>query len=310
MQLIRNIQHFPTLSSGCALTIGNFDGVHLGHQAILTHLQEQARKLNLPTVVMLFEPQPREYFLAQQAPARLMRLRDKVRYLAQYGIDYVVCVKFNHSFAQKSAQSFIQDWLVNTLNVRFLSIGDDFRFGAKRQGDFALLQQAAEQFGFQVEDNHSYCLEQLRISSTAIREALAKDQLHLAEKMLGRPYSILGRVKQGNRIGRTLGFPTANIALQRQVNPLQGVYAVKVRLHNGEEYQGVANLGKRPTINGVTQLLEVHIFDFNQNIYGQFLEVEFSHKLRHEQKFSSLEALKQQIELDILQAKRLFQRQN
>lgn len=310
MQLIRNIQHFPAASTGCALTIGNFDGVHLGHQAILRHLRQRASELGLPSVVMLFEPQPREYFQAQQAPARLMRLRNKLQHLAKFGVDYVIAVKFDRTFAEKSAQDFIQEWLVNRLNVRFLSIGDDFRFGAKRLGDFSLLQQAGKQFGFQVEDNHSFCLDQLRISSTAIREALATDNLTLAAQMLGRPYCILGRVTRGNQIGRTLGFPTANIALHRQVNPIQGVYVVKVRLQNGNQYQGIANVGKRPTINGITQLLEVHIFDFNQKIYGQFLEVEFCQKIRNEQKFPSLPELTEQIKKDIQQAKAYFQNKN
>lgn len=310
MQLIRNIKHFPILTSGCALTIGNFDGVHLGHQAILAHLRQRANELGLPTVVMLFEPQPREYFQSKQAPARLMRLRDKLHCLAELDVDYVVCVKFNHSFAQKTAQEFVEDWLVKGLNVRFLNIGDDFRFGAKRLGDFSLLQQAGKQFGFQVEHNHSFCLSQLRISSTAIREALATDKLELAEQMLGRPYCIIGRVTRGNQIGRTLGFPTANIALQRQANPIHGVYVVKVRLQNGNQYQGIANVGKRPTINGITQLLEVHIFDFNQKIYGQFLEVEFCHKIRSEQKFPSLPALTEQIKKDLQQAKAYFQNKN
>lgn len=306
MQLIRHIQHFPALNSGCALTIGNFDGVHLGHQMILHHLKTQAKKHNLPVVVMLFEPQPREYFNAQQAPARLMRLRDKLHYLKQLNVDYVVCVKFNRAFAQKNAQAFIEDWLVKKLKVKFLCVGDDFHFGANREGNFELLQQGSKQFNFQVENNHSFCLEQLRISSTTIREALAHDQLALAEKMLGRPYCIMGRVVRGNQIGRTMGFPTANIALQRQVNPVQGVYAVKVRLQNGKQYDGIANIGKRPTLNGVQQLLEVHIFDFNQNIYGNCLSVQLCHKIRAEQKFPSLEALQQQIAQDVEVAKKLF----
>ncbi|HDX1088061.1 bifunctional riboflavin kinase/FAD synthetase [Pasteurella multocida] len=309
MRLIRGIHNLPPNLSSCALTIGNFDGVHLGHQAILRHLRQKADALNLPVVVMLFEPQPREYFTGEAIPARLMRLRDKLHYLAQAKVDYVLCIRFNENFASQTAEEFIEDWLVKKLNVRFLSIGDDFRFGAKRQGDFALLQKSGEAFGFFVEDNHSFCCDELRISSTAIREALAEDDLAYAEKMLGKPYRILGRVAHGNKLGRTIGFPTANIPLHRQVNPVKGVYAVKVRLKNQEIYHGVANIGKRPTINGVVQLLEVHIFDFHSTIYGQCLEVEFCHKIRNEFKFPSFEALKEQIAQDVETAKHFFRTQ-
>ena len=306
MQLIRGLGNLPQNLHACALTIGNFDGVHLGHQAILRHLRTKADELHLPMVVMLFEPQPREYFCAENAPARLMRLRDKLRYLKQAGVDMVIVAKFDRTFADLPAQQFIEDWLVRKLNVTFLSIGDDFKFGAKRQGNFKLLQQAGEKFGFTVEDSRSFCLDELRISSTAIREALANDDLTLAEKLLGRPYRILGRVIHGNELGRTIGFPTANIRLHRQVNPVKGVYAVKVRLKSGAFFNGVANIGTRPTINGVNQLLEAHLFDFQGDIYGQWLEVELCHKIRNEMKFASFDDLKDQIAKDVETAKNIF----
>ena len=306
MQLIRGLGNLPQNLHACALTIGNFDGVHLGHQAILRHLRTKADELHLPMVVMLFEPQPREYFCAENAPARLMRLRDKLRYLKQAGVDMVIVAKFDRTFADLSAQQFIEDWLVRKLNVKFLSIGDDFKFGAKRQGNFALLQQAGEKFGFIVEANRSFCLDKLRISSTAIREALANDDLTLAEKLLGRPYRILGRVIHGNELGRTIGFPTANIRLHRQVNPAKGVYAVKVRLKSGAFFNGVANIGTRPTINGVNQLLEAHLFDFQGDLYGQWLDVELCHKIRNEMKFPSFDDLKAQIAQDVETAKNVF----
>lgn len=306
MQLIRGLGNLSQNLHACALTIGNFDGVHLGHQAILRHLRTKADELHLPMVVMLFEPQPREYFCAENAPARLMRLRDKLRYLKQAGVDMVIVAKFDRTFANLPAQQFIEDWLVRKLNVKFLSIGDDFKFGVKRQGNFALLQQAGEQFGFTVEDSRSFCLDELRISSTAIREALANDDLTLAEKLLGRPYRILGRVIHGNQLGRTIGFPTANIRLHRQVNPAKGVYAVKVRLKSGAFFNGVANIGTRPTINGVNQLLEAHLFDFQGDIYGQWLEVELCHKIRNEMKFASFDDLKDQIAKDVETAKNIF----
>lgn len=314
MQLIRGMHNFHSKSvdersnfaNGCALTIGNFDGVHLGHQAVLHHLRLKADSLNLPMVVMLFEPQPREYFQGEKAPARLMRLRDKLQALAQHGVDVVICVKFDRTFATLSAQQFVQDWLVNKLRVRFLSIGDDFRFGAERQGDFTFLQQAGNQFGFVVEDNRTFHLEEQRISSTAIRSALAQDNFQLAESLLGRPYRIFGKVVHGQKLGRTLGFPTANIRLHRQVNPIRGVYAVKVRCKCGEFFTGVANIGQRPTVNGVKQLLEVHLFDFNDNLYGQTIAVEFCKKIRNEMKFPSIEALKQQIQQDAQVAQAYF----
>lgn len=311
MQLIRGMHNFrskqPSFAQGCALTIGNFDGVHLGHQAVLKHLRQKADSLNLPMVVMVFEPQPREYFQGNQAPARLMRLRDKLQALGDLGVDIVICVKFDRAFAELDAQEFIQDWLVKKFNVKFLSIGDDFRFGANRVGNFALLQQAGEQFGFAVEDNRTFQLDEQRISSTAIRHALANDDLALAQNLLGRPYRIFGKVVHGQKLGRTIGFPTANIRLHRQVNPIKGVYAVKVRCKCGEIFTGVANIGQRPTVNGVKQLLEVHLFDFNQNLYGQTIEVEFCKKIRNEMKFSSLDNLKAQIQQDAQVARKYFQ---
>ena len=306
MQLIRGLGNLPQNLHACALTIGNFDGVHLGHQAILRHLRTKADELHLPMVVMLFEPQPREYFCTENAPARLMRLRDKLRYLKQAGVDMVIVAKFDRTFANLPAQQFIEDWLMRKLNVKFLSIGDDFKFGSKRQGNFALLQQAGEKFGFTVEDSRSFCLDELRISSTAIREALANDDLKLAEKLLGRPYRILGRVIHGNELGRTIGFPTANIRLHRQVNPVKGVYAVRVRLKSGAFFNGVANIGTRPTINGVNQLLEAHLFDFQGDLYGQWLDIELCHKIRNEMKFPSFDDLKAQIAQDVETAKNVF----
>ncbi|OOF36904.1 bifunctional riboflavin kinase/FAD synthetase [Rodentibacter heidelbergensis] len=308
MQLIRGLHHASRVLQECALTIGNFDGVHLGHQAVLRHLRQKADELHLPMAVLLFEPQPREYFMGENAPARLMRLRDKLYYLQQARVDVVIVAKFDRTFAEQSAQQFIEQTLVNQLHVKFLSIGDDFQFGANRQGNFAMLKQAGERFGFTVEDNRSFCLDEQRISSTTIREALAKDELSLAESLLGKPYRIFGRVIHGNKLGRTLGFPTANIRLHRQVNPIKGVYAVKVRLKSGEIFNGVANMGKRPTINGVMQLLEVHLFDFAKTIYGELVEVEFCHKIREEMKFPSFEALKAQIKQDAETAKAFFRR--
>lgn len=315
MQLIRgfyNLANHATLANGCALSIGNFDGVHLGHQNILARLISKAAELNIPSVVMIFEPQPREFFAkklgnltASNVPARLMRLRDKLKYLEKSGVDFVLCVRFSEKFARLSADDFIQDLLVKQLKVRYLSVGDDFRFGAKRAGDYHTLQAAGKTYHFTVEESHTHSFEQDRISSSLIREQLQKDELDLVKTLLGKPYSIAGRVAHGNKLGRTIGFPTANIMLNRLVVPIHGVYAVQVETKTGV-FQGIANVGNRPTINGTKPLLEVHIFDFNRSIYGEAIEVSFIKKLRNEVKFADFEALKQQIQQDQQQAVEFF----
>ena len=317
MQLIRgfhNLAHRAELEKGCVLSIGNFDGVHLGHQNVLARLIDKSLALNLPSVVMIFEPQPREFFAQKsrdfsqnQPPARLMRLRDKLKYLSEAGVDFVLCVRFCEKFAKLSAEEFITDLLVKQLKVRYLSVGDDFRFGAKRAGNYETLRNAGLKYRFAVEESHTHSLEAERISSSLIREALQADNLTLAEKLLGKPYSIAGRVAHGNKLGRTIGFPTANIMLNRLVTPIQGVYAVQVETKSGK-FNGVANVGNRPTINGSKPLLEVHIFDFNQAIYGEAIEVSFLHKIRNEIKFPSFEELKAQIKKDYEQAVKFFEK--
>lgn len=301
---IHQLQHaFP---QGCALTIGNFDGVHLGHQSVIAHLKQEAQKRHLAAVVMLFEPQANEYFGGDNAPARLMRLRDKLHALKDANVDAVICIKFNHAFAKLSASDFIQQILLDKLHIKFLSVGDDFRFGANRQGDFHLLQNFAEKYHFTVEKNPTFAVNEERISSTAIRRIIAKSDFAQAEKLLDKPFIIRGRVIHGQQLGRTLNVPTANIRLHRQVCPVKGVFAVNVHLESGKTYQGVANLGSRPSVKGKDQLLEVHLFDFKGDLYGQRLEVTFCKKLRDEVKFPSLDALKNQIHTDITTAKAYF----
>ncbi|MBD1572819.1 bifunctional riboflavin kinase/FAD synthetase [Vibrio sp. S17_S38] len=317
MELIRGIHNIKPHHQGCVLSIGNFDGVHLGHQQLLRRLCDQANTLNLPTVVMTFEPQPMEFFAKQSAPARLTRLRDKFVQLAKYKIDRLLCINFNQHFANLTPDAFIRDLLVDNLGVKYLVVGDDFRFGKNRQGSFEDLIQAGKKYGFDVVSTESFCMhtpekqtqsEPIRVSSTAIRQALAQDCLKEAKAMLGRDYSINGRVSHGRKLGRTIGFPTANIPLKRNVSPVSGVYVVKVfgaeKLGSTEKclnqfvVGGVANIGNRPTVNGVRQQLEVHLFDFKQNLYGKQLEVVLLHKLRDEKKFDDFGLLKQQIELD------------
>jgi riboflavin kinase / FMN adenylyltransferase len=306
-RIIRGFHNLPAASQGCVATIGNFDGVHLGHQSVLTQLAMKGDTLGLPAVVITFEPQANEFFSPEKAPARLSRFREKVEALRAYSIQQLCVLRFNQKLAQMTAQDFIQRLLVDGLNVRYLVVGDDFRFGKDRQGDFALLQQAGRQFGFQVVNMHTFSVDQIRVSSTRIREALKTGDLMLAEKLLGRPYRMSGRVAHGDKRGRTMGFPTANIHLHRCKVPLSGVYAVQLFGIDGEPIKGVANVGVRPTIAGDKKaLLEVHLFDFDRDIYGEHVQVHFLHKLRDEQKFSDLTALISQIEQDCSEAKKYF----
>lgn len=308
MELIRGIHNIKPRHKGCVLTIGNFDGVHLGHQQVLKQVSQQAQNMGLPTMVMTFEPQPMEFFARNKAPARLTRLRDKIVQLEKLDIQRLLCVNFNANFSSMSAEGFIRELLVAQLDVKFLVVGDDFCFGKGRKGNFEMLKSAGEELGFEVVSTQSFKMDQLRVSSTAIREALATDDFSHAEKMLGRPYSINGRVSHGRKLGRTIGFPTANIPLKRCVSPVSGVYVVEVNGIDGSVYGGVANIGQRPTVDGIRQQLEVHLFDFNSNLYGKQLEVSLLHKLRDEIKFDSLDALTAQIELDA-EAARVWLRQ-
>ncbi|MCS2149225.1 bifunctional riboflavin kinase/FAD synthetase [Scandinavium manionii] len=306
MKLIRGIHNQGQAPHGCVLTIGNFDGVHRGHQALLERLRAEGRERGLPVVVVIFEPQPLELFATDKAPARLTRLRDKVRYLAESGVDYVLCVRFDRRFAALTAQEFISELLVKRLGVRYLAVGDDFRFGAGREGDFLLLQKAGAEFGFDVTSTQTFCEGGLRISSTAVRQALAEDDLELAQTLLGHPFSISGRVVHGDELGRTIGFPTANIPLRRQVSPVKGVYAVEVAGLGDKLLPGVANIGTRPTVAGVRQQLEVHLLDVVMDLYGRHIDVILRKKIRDEQRFSSLDELKAQIARDELTARELF----
>ncbi|EWH09002.1 bifunctional riboflavin kinase/FMN adenylyltransferase [Catenovulum agarivorans DS-2] len=304
MELIRGIHNIKPQHKGCVLTIGNFDGVHLGHMSVLAQLKASSVQHQLPSVVMTFEPQPVEVFNPAAAPARLIRWRDKYQ-LLQPHVDRLLCVRFNRAFANLPADEFVSELLVNKLGVKHLVIGDDFKFGYKRQGDFHLLQVLGERYNFSVEDTQSCILGSERVSSTAIRQRVANSDFTGAEKLLGRPYSVWGTVVHGAKNGRTIGFPTANILMHRKVSPVSGVFAVQVKL-DGVLYDAVANVGYRPTLNGTRNQLEVHIFDFNGDLYQKRLQVIFKHKIRAEQKFQSLAALQQQIALDCESAKQFF----
>ncbi|MED5523955.1 bifunctional riboflavin kinase/FAD synthetase [Gallaecimonas pentaromativorans] len=306
MELIRGLYNVRPQHRGCVLTIGNFDGVHLGHQAVLKKLIDKARELSLPATLMLFEPQPLELFLGDKAPARLSRLRDKLAALERLGMDRVIVEPFTPHFASLEPQAFIQQQLVERLGVQFLVVGDDFRFGHGRKGDFAMLEAAAAQHGFTVTNTDSFCLVDDRVSSTRIREALQDSRLADAETMLGRPYSISGRVHHGAKMGRTIGFPTVNLPLKRKVSPVKGVFAVDVLGADDSAWPGIANIGVKPTVNGKVPTLEVHLLDFDGDLYGSQLEVVLRKKLRDEQRFASLDALRDQIEKDEQAARAFF----
>lgn len=294
-----------------ALTIGNFDGVHKGHQAMLARLKDAARQLGIPACVMTFEPHPREFFAPDQAPARLTGIRGKLEYLIQSGVDCIYIQRFNYDFAKIAPEQFITRILNEELNIRWLLVGDDFRFGARRAGDITMLQNAAAANGYTVEVMPSIVINNERVSSTAIRQALMNGNLPMAQQFLDRPYSISGRVVDGDKLGKQLGFPTANIRIKHNRPALSGIFAVSVRgavpASPAALLPGVASLGVRPTTHNNGQyILEVHLFDFNQNIYGQRLQVEFLHKLRDEEKYTDIQTLIQQIEKDIIQAKDFF----
>jgi riboflavin kinase/FMN adenylyltransferase len=302
------------LAASTVLTIGNFDGVHRGHQALLAHLIATARGCGLPAAVMTFEPHPREFFSPDTAPARLSTLREKLEAFAAAGVDEVYAVRFNTAFAALSAEAFVQSVLRDGLHVRQLIIGDDFRFGARREGDFAYLQAAGRaqgDAGFAVETMPTVLHAGERVSSSAIRSALAAGDFGKAETFLGHPYAIAGQVVHGRKLGRQLGFATANIRIRHNPPPMQGVFAVQVSVGNQAPLPGVANLGLRPTVNagGLAPLLEVHLLDFTGNLYDAHLHVAFLQRLRPEMKFADLTALKQQIAQDVLAARTFFSSQ-
>lgn len=310
MKIIRGIKHIPAGAKGCVVTLGNYDGVHKGHQAVLAGLSAKAEALNAPLVVMCFEPTPREFFDGDEAPARLSNLREKAELLAAQGVDYLLVQRFDNALATLSAAEFIQNILVDALAVSAVVVGDDFRFGAGRRGDVLMLQSAGKAAGFDVLDTATVAAGETRISSTAVREALERGDIIGAEVLLGRPYSIQGRVIHGDKLGRELGFPTANISFGRLRLPLQGVYAVKVfGVADCEEpfLPGVANLGTRPAVNGTEQRLEVHLIGWHGDLYGQRLLVEFVEFVRPEQRFSCLEELTAAIADDVETAARLFE---
>ena len=305
MEIIRGLHNIRRRHAGCVATMGTFDGVHHGHQMLLAHLKAKSDELGAPSLLITFEPQPREYFQRSPVPARLTRFREKLHILRGTGIDRVLCIPFNERTRLIPAEEVVERFLVGMLGIKYMVVGDDFHFGKDREGDYAMLKAAGDSCGFGVSHMGTLTFDHERISSTRIRETLGAGDFALAEKLLGRPYFIMGRVVYGRQLGRTIGVPTVNIRLQRYKAALEGVFAVTVA-GLGRTRLGAANIGVRPTVNGKEPLLEVHILDFDEDVYGCLLTVTLLHKIREERWFPSLEALKVEIERDIAKTRAYF----
>ena len=304
MRLIRGQHNLPSFSKslngiGSAVTIGAFDGVHRGHREVLGHLKREAEKRGLSATVITFEPLPGEFLFPEKAPPRLMTFREKFRAMGTLGIDNLLCLRFNDELRTMSARDFVERIFVNGLSARYIAFGDDFRFGKERAGDLKFTESLADEFSYEVVPTSTFDIAGERVSSTRIRSCLLDADFSQAADLLGRPFKLSGKVLKGKQLGRQIGSPTANIALKRVKSPLHGVYAVRVSGAGLMDAPGVANVGVRPTVNdGTLANLEVHLFDFTRDIYGERLEVEFMTRLRDEKKFDSLEALKAAIALD------------
>ena len=305
MEIIRGLHNIRERHRGCVSTIGTFDGVHLGHRQLLQRLLFRAAELNTFGLLVTFEPQPREYFRGSLVPARLTRFREKVALLEQEGVTHLLCIPFNERTRSISAQDVVERFLVELLQVRLLIVGDDFRFGTNAEGDFDMLAKAGEKFGFDTERMGTFELDGERISSSRIREALADGDFDNAKKLLGREYFMMGNVVKGQQIGKSIGIPTANIRLQRYRSALSGIFAVCVDL-GSEEFSGTAYVGTRPTLQGKEPLLEVHLFDFDRNLYGSHLRVRFLKKFREDRSFGSFDDLRVQMERDLIEIKSWF----
>lgn len=307
MELIRGLHNLQPRHRGCVATIGAFDGVHRGHQAVLAQLLAEAHALALPAVVIVFEPLPREYLRPEAAPARLMAFREKFLALAGLGVDRLLRIRFDEDLRTMTAAQFVKRIFVDGLAVRRLILGDDFRFGREREGDYDFLCEQGEHYGFDTLSTATLAVDGERVSSTRVREALAAGDCGLAAELLNRPYGISGRVVRGQQLGRTLGAPTANVELRRARAPLAGVFAARVSGGGLAAAPAVANVGTRPTVDDGTRAnLEVHVLDGEPALYGERIDVQFLHRLRAEQKFESLDALRAAIQADFAAAREWF----
>ena len=303
MELVRGLHNLRERHRGSVVTIGNYDGVHRGHQHMLAAVREHAERLGVPATVITFEPTPREFFEGGTAPSRLMRLREKVEALPLYGVDRMVVLRFDRRMQGMGAQEFVERLLVQGLGVRHMVVGHDFHFARRREGSIATLREAGARHGFEVQEVGQFLVDGERVSSSLVREALGRGDLARAEQLLGRPYRMAGRVRRGQQLGRKLGYPTANLALHRKVVPLWGIFAVRVSGAGLVDHPAVVSLGTRPTINGTDPLLEVHVFDWEGDLYGRYLDVDFVQRLRDEKRFESLDALVAQMHRDAAQAR-------
>ena len=308
MRLARSIESFPfdLVARGSVATIGSFDGLHKGHQKLLGHVLNHANAAGVPSIVMSFEPTPKEFFAQEKPPARLMRFREKFEALAEYGVDVFYCPRFDEAMKNISADTFIRRILIHSMNIRHLVIGDDFRFAQDRAGHLQTLQRAGEALGFSVEEMPSVIVGDERVSSTVIRNALWEGDLAHARKLLGKDYRMSGKVIEGQRLGRKLGYPTANVNLNRLQSAVMGIFAVRVSGRDWGPLDAVASVGTRPTFEGTRPLLEVHIFDFDKDIYGEYIHVDFIARLRDEEKFDDVNELIEQMHRDSARAREIL----
>ncbi len=306
MELVRGLQNISRRQKGCVLTVGNYDGVHLGHQQMIGVLKARAAELRSAATVLVFEPSSKEFIDPDGAPPRLTRWREKVVALAALGVDRLVTLRFDDCMRAMTPQAFVDELIVAKLGVEHLVVGDDFRYGSNAGGTIETLRAAGKAHGFGVEQLAPYVVDGVRVSSTAVRERLDVADFPGAARLLGRRYRMSGRVVHGQRLGRTLGFPTANLRLMRRKSPVGGILAVRAHGIESAPLPGVASLGTRPTVNGTEPLLEVHVFDFSGDLYGRAIEVEFIAKLRDEVKFESLDAMMVQMRIDGAQARDLL----
>ena len=306
MELVRGLANLRDAHRGAVVTIGNYDGVHRGHQHMLATVTARARELGMPATVVTFEPTPREYFEGDSAPARLMRLREKLEALPLYGVDRVVVLRFDRRMQAMGADEFVERLLVRGLGARHVVVGHDFHYARRREGNIDTLRAAGTRHGYAVEEVGRFLVDGERVSSSLVREALGRGDLARAGLLLGRPYRMAGRVRRGQQLGRRLGYPTANLALHRKVVPLWGVFAVRVSGAGLVDHPAVASLGTRPTIDGTEPLLEVHVFDHDGDLYGRYLDVDFVRRLRDERRFESLDSLVEQMHRDAAEARELL----
>lgn len=310
MRLVRGLRNLAQALRGCVATIGNFDGLHRGHQYLLAEVERQAQVRQLPSVLITFEPQPLEYFRPELAPARLTSLREKALVLNATPLDYLVCLHFDSRLAELSAREFVQRLLVERLAIKHLVIGDDFRFGKGREGDRATLERLGEEYGFAVTAMDTHQVGSERVSSRRMREALAEGDLETVRALLGRPFTHAGRVIHGDKRGRVLGVPTLNMDLKRLCSPLQGVFATRVHRLADRPLPAVSYIGTRPVFGGRKLLLETHVFDFDQDSYGKLIEVEFVSRIRGDQNFSGVDELIAQMHVDMAEVRQRLELDN